>query len=206
MTSEDETNGENAVTEETDSSDEPPEEVRDSTRQDGGSVEAAREEVIEAMARSAEVYGAKRSYGRLYGILFFEDDPLSLDDLVEQSEYAKSTVSTAMNTLDRYHMVRRRSVAGEGKKAFYEAETDFWYIFQQFLQQEVRREIQIMSRALDGAIMTLEESDSEQAERDLEKLRDLRELYQRSEKLIGVVTSQPLDRLSNLFGKLTRNS
>jgi DNA-binding transcriptional regulator GbsR (MarR family) len=157
------------------------------------------------MARSAEVYGAKRSYGRLYGILFFEDEALSLDELVEHSEYAKSTVSTAMNTLDRYHMVRRRSVSGEGKKAFYEAETDFWYIFQQFLQQEVQREIQIMSRALDDAIKTLEASDSEQAERDLEKLRELRSLYQRGEKLIGVVTSQSLDRLASLFGTLSRD-
>jgi DNA-binding transcriptional regulator GbsR (MarR family) len=175
------------------------------TPQTDDAVETAREEVIEAMARSAEVYGAKRSYGRLYGILFFEDGALSLDELVEHSEYAKSTVSTAMNTLDRYHMVRRRSVSGEGKKAFYEAETDFWYIFQQFLQQEVRREIQIMSRALDDAIRTLEASDSEQAENDLEKLRELRNLYQRSEKLIGVVTSQSLDRLAYLVGKLSRD-
>lgn len=181
-------------------------EVTDTTQKEATPVETAREEVIEAMARSAEVYGAKRSYGRLYGILFFADGPLSLDRLVEQSDYAKSTVSTAMNTLNRYHMVRRRSVSGEGKKAFYEAETDFWYIFQQFLQQEVQREIEIMSRALDNAVMTLEATDTEQAERDLEKLRELQDVYQRSEKLISVVTSQPLDRLANLLGKLTPDS
>jgi DNA-binding transcriptional regulator GbsR (MarR family) len=180
-------------------------EVSDHTQEEATPVETAREEVIEAMARSAEVYGAKRSYGRLYGILFFADGALSLDKLVEQSDYAKSTVSTAMNTLNRYHMVRRRSVSGEGKKAFYEAETDFWYIFQQFLQQEVRREIEIMSRALDNAVMTLEATDTEQAERDLEKLRELQDVYQRSERLISVVTSQPLERLANLFGKLTRD-
>jgi DNA-binding transcriptional regulator GbsR (MarR family) len=193
------------VADETSSSDDAQETVAADESRTDDAVETAREEVIEAMARSAEVYGAKRSYGRLYGILFFEDEALSLDELVEHSEYAKSTVSTAMNTLDRYHMVRRRSVSGEGKKAFYEAETDFWYIFQQFLQQEVQREIQIMSRALDDAIKTLEASDSEQAERDLEKLRELRSLYQRGEKLIGVVTSQSLDRLASLFGTLSRD-
>jgi DNA-binding transcriptional regulator GbsR (MarR family) len=202
MTRKDE--GEN-VADETSSSDDAQETVAADESRTDDAVETAREEVIEAMARSAEVYGAKRSYGRLYGILFFEDEALSLDELVEHSEYAKSTVSTAMNTLDRYHMVRRRSVSGEGKKAFYEAETDFWYIFQQFLQQEVQREIQIMSRALDDAIKTLEASDSEQAERDLEKLRELRSLYQRGEKLIGVVTSQSLDRLASLFGTLSRD-
>ena len=52
-------------------------------------VAAAREEVIEALARSADVYRLKRSYGRLYGILFFAEEPLSMDDLAERSEYAK---------------------------------------------------------------------------------------------------------------------
>jgi DNA-binding transcriptional regulator GbsR (MarR family) len=166
-------------------------------------IEQARGEVIEALARSAEVYGAKRSYGKLYGILFFADEPLSLDELVERSDYAKSTVSTAMNTLERFHMAHRRSLPGEGKKAFYEAETDFWYIFQQFLQQEVRREIDIMTRALDSAITTLEEAETEQATRDLEKLRNLRRVYQRSERLVNLVTSQPVDRLSSMAQKLT---
>jgi DNA-binding transcriptional regulator GbsR (MarR family) len=165
-------------------------------------VQKARDEVIEAMARSAEVYGAKRSYGRLYGILFFADEPRSLDGLVERSEYAKSTVSTAMNTLDRYHMVHRRSVSGEGKKAFYEAETDFWYIFQQFLQQEVRREIDTMTRALDSAIVTLEDAESEQAKNDLAKLRELQDLYDKSETMLSIVTSQPLERLASRIGNL----
>lgn len=31
--------------------------------------DAAREEVIEAMVQSMEVYGFNRSYGRLYGLL-----------------------------------------------------------------------------------------------------------------------------------------
>lgn len=177
---------------------------RTDSKEQSEEIERAREEVIEALARSAEMYGAKRSYGKLFGILFFADDPLSLDELVERSDYAKSTVSTAMNTLERFHMVHRRSLSGEGKKAFYEAETDFWYIFQQFLQQEVRREIDIMTRALDSAITTLEEAESEQATRDLEKLRNLRQVYRRSERLVNLVTSQPVERLSSMAQKLTR--
>jgi DNA-binding transcriptional regulator GbsR (MarR family) len=161
-------------------------------------IEAAREEVIEAMARSAEVYGAKRSYGRLFGILYFADDPLSLDELVEESGYAKSTVSTAMSTLERFHLVQRRSVPGEGKRAFFEAEEDFWYIFQQFLDQQVRREIEMMSRALETAEATLEAADDEQSQADLERVRELHQVYDRSERMVDVVTSERLDRLASL--------
>lgn len=89
-------------------------------------VESARETVVEAMARSAEVYGLRRSYGRLYGILYYSPDARSLDDLVERSGYAKSTASTAMRALERFHVVHRRSIPGEGKRAFFEAERDRW--------------------------------------------------------------------------------
>ncbi len=161
-------------------------------------IEAAREEVIEAMARSFEVSGAKRSYGRLYGILYFADGPLSLDRLVEESGYAKSTVSTAMSTLERFHLVQRRSVAGEGKKAFFEAEEDFWYVVQQFLEQQVRREVQVMTRALDAAELVLEDLDTDVAERDLEKVRKLQTVYAQSERLIDVLTSERLDQLAGI--------
>jgi DNA-binding transcriptional regulator GbsR (MarR family) len=169
-------------------------------------VRAAREEVIEAMARTAEVWGAKRSYGRLFGVLFFADEPLSLDALAERSDYAKSTVSTAMNTLERYHLVQRRSIPGEGKKAFFEAETDFWYVIQQFFQNEVSREIRIMSRALDSAADRLDAADSDQAERDLEKVRKLQSVYDKSERAVSLVTSQPVDRLSGLLDRFGDDS
>lgn len=165
-------------------------------------VAAAREEVIEALARSADVYGLKRSYGRLYGILFFAEEPLSMDELAAESEYAKSTVSTAMKTMERYHFVHRRSIPGEGKKAYFEAETDFWHIFQAFLEQEVSREIDIMSRALDSAIDELEAADSEQAERDLKKVRNLRSVYSQSETLVNFFTSRSMDAVMKVVEKL----
>ncbi|WP_121820491.1 GbsR/MarR family transcriptional regulator [Halostella salina] len=167
-------------------------------------VEAARERVIAAMERSAEVYGFQRSYGRLYGLLFFADEPRSLDELVADSGYAKSTVSTAMSALERYHLVHRRSMPGEGKRAYFEAETDFWRVFQEFLRNEVLREVTVMSRALAEAEAELEAADTEQAARDLEKVRRLRRMYDRSETMIDALTSSSLDRLTDLVSRLRR--
>ncbi|MFC6961195.1 GbsR/MarR family transcriptional regulator [Halocatena marina] len=167
--------------------------------QTDGDASDARETVIAAIERSAEVYGLKRSYGRLYGILFFESEPLSLDTLVEQSGYAKSTVSNAMGALERFHIVHRRSIPGEGKRAYFEAETDFWYVFQQFLQQEIQREIDIMTRALEQAETILEASDEDRAERDLERVRQLQRLYRRSETVIDLVTSLSFSRVQSLL-------
>jgi DNA-binding transcriptional regulator GbsR (MarR family) len=168
-------------------------------------IEAAREEVIGAMERAAEIYGLSRSYGRLYGLLFFAEEPLSLDGLVEESEYAKSTVSTAMSDLQRLHLVHRRSMPGEGKKAFYEAERDFWTVFQEFLRREVQREIDTMLRSLERAEEKFEAADSERAERDLEKVKQMRRMYDRSQQLVGVLTSSSFDRLAGLLTRLQRD-
>jgi DNA-binding transcriptional regulator GbsR (MarR family) len=161
--------------------------------------DAAREEVIDAMARSMEIYGVNRSYGRLYGILLFAEDPLSLDTLTEDSSYAKSTVSTAMRTLERLYLVHRRSIPGEGKKAYFEAETDWWYICQELLDREVMREIRVMSRALDSAAETLAAAESEKAQRDLEKIQNLQQLYARGEQLVELLTSRSIDHLVSVL-------
>ncbi|WP_436903647.1 GbsR/MarR family transcriptional regulator [Halovenus halobia] len=176
----------------------------DESQAPSAEIDAAREEVIEAMERTAEIYGLSRSYGRLYGLLFFADEPMSLDTLVEESGYAKSTVSTAMSDLKRLYLVRRRSIPGEGKKAFYEAERDLWTVFQEFLDREVRREIETMLRSLERAEQQLEAADSDQAERDLKKVRTLRSLYDRSQRLVGLLTSSSVDRLAGLLDRFQR--
>ena len=47
----------------------------------------ARERVIESLEQSAEVYGLSRSSGRIYGVLYFADGPLSIPELVERTGY-----------------------------------------------------------------------------------------------------------------------
>ncbi|MFT4892131.1 MAG: DNA-binding transcriptional regulator GbsR (MarR family) [Halobacteriales archaeon] len=165
-------------------------------------VQDAREEVISALERAAEIYGLNRSYGRLYGILYFEEEPVSLDELVERSGYAKSTVSTVMRKMERLHFAHRQSQPGEGKKAFFEAERDFWYIVQRLLEQEGLREIEIMQRALSSAIEDLEAADGEVADRDLERVRSLKATYDRWETLVSLLTSRRLEKVTDLVKHL----
>ncbi|WP_257298307.1 GbsR/MarR family transcriptional regulator [Haloarchaeobius sp. FL176] len=166
-------------------------------------VERARERVIDALARSADIYGLKQSYGRLYGTLYFAEEPLSLDELAEQSGYAKSTVSTAMSTLRRFHLVRRLSMPGEGKRAFFEAERDLWRVSREFLAQEVSREVNVMVEALGEAEAVLEGADGERAARDLERVRQLKRTYEHADRLVSALSRVPLDRLTDAVERFT---
>ncbi|MFC7074752.1 GbsR/MarR family transcriptional regulator [Halovenus rubra] len=162
----------------------------------GDEVATAREEVVEAMATTAEMYGMKRSVGRLYGILYFADGPLSLDELVERSDYAKSTVSTAMTTLERYYFVQRRSLPGEGKRAFFEAERDWWSVMRRVLETEGQREVVTMTRALESAERQLGETNSEQATDSLERVRELQAYYRQIEQFVDLLTGLSSEELA----------
>lgn len=166
-------------------------------------VERARERVVDALARSADIYGMKQSYGRLYGTLYFADEPLSLDELAEQSGYAKSTVSTTMSTLRRFHMVRRLSRPGEGKRAFFEAERDLWTVVRELLAQEVSREVSVMLDALEDAEAILEDAEGERAARDLERVRKLKRVYEHADTLVSALGRVPLDRLADAVSRFS---
>lgn len=97
---------------------------------------------------------------------------------------------------------RLTSSPGEGKKAYFEVERDLWYAFQQFLDGQVRREVDVMTRALEDAESRLEAADGEAAEHALERVRELKRVYRHGEQAIDLLTGQRLERLSELVGQL----
>jgi DNA-binding transcriptional regulator GbsR (MarR family) len=126
----------------------------------GGDAEAVRRDVIESMERSAEVYGLSRSAGRVYGVLYFASEPLSIPELVDETGYAKSTISNVTRRLTRIGLIRRRSSGGGGRRVQFEPETDLWFVVQDVFQQYVAREMATSRRTLDRALERLDDADA----------------------------------------------
>lgn len=147
---------------------------------------AARELIIESMEQSAEVYGLSRSAGRIYGVLYFADEPLSIPELVEATGYAKSTVSNVTRKLTRIGLIRRRSSEGGGRRVQFRAEREIWFILQDVFQQYVHREIQATLRTVQRAEDQLpDDMDSREAER----IHDLRETYEDLQEIIQLAST-----------------
>lgn len=151
-----------------------------------------REEVIEALERAAEMYGLNRSGGRVYGVLYFADEPLSIGELVERTGYAKSTISTVTRQLDRVGLVRRRS--GEGRRVNFEARTDLWFVMQDVYHQFARREMDATTRTLRRAERRLDEES-----RTLAQVRALRERYEEVRTLFDLMSQFSLPELVELL-------
>lgn len=146
------------------------------------------EEVIESMEQSAEVYGLSRSAGRVYGVLYFADEPLSIPELVEQTGYAKSTISNVTRKLDRIGLIHRRSSEGGGRRVRFAPETELWFVIQDVLQQYTHREISATQRTLDRSLERLNsEFDDAEQRPEFESIGELRDSYAELEDLLQKV-------------------
>ncbi len=150
--------------------------------------EAVREEVIESIERSVEVYGLSRSAGRVYGVLYFAIEPLSIPELVEETGYAKSTISNVTRTLTRVGLIRRRSSGGGGRRVQFEAATDLWYVVQNVFQQYVAREMATTRRTLDRALSRLDAAGVEPGTAEYDRIRRLSRTYDDVETLLELAT------------------
>jgi DNA-binding transcriptional regulator GbsR (MarR family) len=75
--------------------------------------------------------------GRIFGLLYLEPRPLSLDQIAADLQQSKSNVSVNFRGLVDWQLVRRVSVAGS-RKDHYEAATDFWRAMQEIMERRFR--------------------------------------------------------------------
>jgi DNA-binding transcriptional regulator GbsR (MarR family) len=75
--------------------------------------------------------------GRIFGLLYLNPDPMSLDDIASELNQSKSNISTTIRGLIEWHLVRRVAVPGS-RKDHYEAATDFWRVMQEIFERRFR--------------------------------------------------------------------
>ncbi|WP_054024494.1 GbsR/MarR family transcriptional regulator [Bacillus sp. FJAT-28004] len=145
-----------------------------------------RKNIIEAIAETMDLYGATHSSGQLYGIMFFENRPMTLDEMKTQMNMSKSNMSYAVRSLMESQMVKKLDEKQE-RKELYSAEGDFFLAFQNFFTHKLQREVDVMTEAINLALpelseLILEENypDEERklALQDLHKLRHAKKYYE----------------------------
>lgn len=80
---------------------------------------------IERMGLTAETDGLSRIAGRLFGALLLADEPRSLDDLAEQLDVSKASVSTEARRLVERGVAQRIGKTGD-RRDYYALAPDFF--------------------------------------------------------------------------------
>lgn len=94
-------------------------------------LDKSRERVIEAIAQNMNLYGVTHSIARLYGLLYFQDKPLTLDEMKEELGMSKTSMSTSVRTLLDLKMVDKVWKKGV-RKDLYSVEEDWYQTFIDF--------------------------------------------------------------------------
>jgi len=106
-----------------------------------------RRHVINACIQWARTKGYSDSIGFLRGLTALAKEPVSLDELCQETGYSKSTVSLNMNLLDKQGLVRRIVIPGD-KRHIYAPIID-QEIIRTHMLDTINKEIQIFCEALE---------------------------------------------------------
>ncbi|NWL87634.1 MULTISPECIES: GbsR/MarR family transcriptional regulator [unclassified Paenibacillus] len=109
-----------------------------------------RKRVIEAIGRNMNLYGIPLSTGHLYGLLFFANKPMTLDEMGMGMKMSKTSMSTGVRTLLDMKMVNKVWEKGS-RKDLYEVEYDWYQTFTDFFAIKWRK-------AVEGNILVLKRS------------------------------------------------
>ncbi|WPP43219.1 MarR family transcriptional regulator [Paenibacillus hunanensis] len=144
-----------------------------------------RAEVIDAIARTMDLYGVNHSFGELYGVMYFEDRPMTLEEMKDSMNMSKSNMSYAVRSLVQSRMITKLDDKRD-RRDQYQAETDYFKTFQNFFGSRLQREIDVMTSSLEQVIPQLSEmilaqdttaETRESCLRDLHKLQHAQQYY-----------------------------
>ncbi|WP_189606875.1 GbsR/MarR family transcriptional regulator [Saccharospirillum salsuginis] len=158
--------------------------------------------VVNSIAQTMDHYGVNSTTGLLYGLMYFHNDPITLDEMCAKMGMSKGSMSTGVRKLQENKMVHRIFRPGS-RKDLYRAEEDFHKNFINFFCRRWEDEVTINMKAIEAAETEyqalLERDDlpadiAREIEIDLAKIDESKDYYRFLEKLIARCESGELFR------------
>lgn len=138
----------------------------------------------------ARIRGYSDSTGLLRGLVTLAKEPMSLDELVQETGYSKSTVSSNMNLLENLGLVKRIVIPGD-KRHIYETITNPEIIMANMLDT-IEKEIRLFSDALDRTENELVTRGKETGYLS-ERVAALKHLCEQGKDRINILRKKPLN-------------
>ncbi|WP_404451657.1 GbsR/MarR family transcriptional regulator [Virgibacillus necropolis] len=158
--------------------------------------EETKEKFIQVIAKNMNLYGITSSVGRLYGVLYFSKEPMTLDDMRDALEMSKTSMSTGVRALTDMRMVESTFKKGI-RKDLYKSEEDWYKSFTSLFGNRWRQHTETNIEEADETIeelLVIQESTSneelrEQINGDIDRLRYAQNYYKWLMKFIQVIES-----------------
>ena len=94
--------------------------------------------LVDGLGAAAATSGIlTQQQARIFGLLFLQSEPMSLDDIAAELDQSKSNISINVRVLVEWHLVKRKPVPGS-RKDHYVAATDFFRAMQEIFERRFR--------------------------------------------------------------------
>lgn len=108
-------------------------------------MDEAVQEFIERIGLLTEEEGFPRIAGRILGLLLVEEEPLSLDAMMEKLQVSKGSISTNVRLLERLGIIQRVSSPGD-RKDYYQLGNEPWEHIFEVARQRLRRVLTVVEQ------------------------------------------------------------
>jgi DNA-binding transcriptional regulator GbsR (MarR family) len=155
-------------------------------------LDQTRRRVIESIGKNMDLYGITLSIGHLYGNMYFNQEPVTLDEMSATMGMSKTSMSTGMRTLLDLKMINK--VWGKGsRKDLYEVVPDWHQNFTDYFSVKWRKAVEqnrlVLTRTLKENAKLREQYADDAAfvavlDNDEQKMNDALNYYRWLERLI----------------------
>jgi DNA-binding transcriptional regulator GbsR (MarR family) len=115
----------------------------------------SRKKMMHALASIMDWYNLTPSASELYALMFFKNQPMTLEDMKDVMGMSKSNMSYAVRSLIDAKMVLKLDYKSDRRELF-QADPDFLSSFKNFLTAKLEKEIAVMTNTLEEVMPILE--------------------------------------------------
>jgi len=170
--------------------------LSNANRSDWDIYEETIEKFIQVIAKNMNLYGITSSVGRLYGVLYFSEDAMTLDEMGDALGMSKTSMSTGVRALSDMKMVESAFKPGI-RKDLYESEEDWYKSFTSLFGNRWRRHTESNIEEAEETILELNQlmqtiSDERleaKIQHDIDRLEYAKNYYRWLMKFIHVIES-----------------
>jgi HTH-type transcriptional regulator, glycine betaine synthesis regulator len=114
-----------------------------------------RKDFTRGLSEISRFWGFPKGMGAIFAVLYLSPNPLSLDEIVQETGLTKGAISTEIRALARMGLVHRSSKLGD-RKDYYEAESDFYAAIRSILKERQNSEFDRAIRSVRETLETME--------------------------------------------------
>ena len=140
-------------------------------------------ESIDFFVRLMSMLGMPRSVGEIYGLLYFSQDSLPMDQIASRLGISIGSASQGLRTLRALKAVKTAYVAGD-RRDHYFAETEFRRLFSTFIKDEIMPHLDSAKERITRMEESLPPGEREDLEFYLVRIEKLRRLTKASGRLL----------------------